>query len=178
MELCGVATVGGDDAMEQTEQCDTRPPLSSALLSLLWLKKCSCSGWCREEGKGEHSTVHSAWLHSRSISASLHNPLPQSFFLPPLSSHARCIFGSEWQFCTASHCSTATEWWQVPPSTPPNPFLFHKLNLRRGMQRNKEICSHADVYINDGWGPTATQQSFIGKYHILLHDYVIIHQRV
>lgn len=35
MELCGVATGGGDDAMEQTEQCDTRPPLSSALLSLL-----------------------------------------------------------------------------------------------------------------------------------------------
>lgn len=144
---------------------------SSALLSLLWLKKCSCSGWCWEEGKGEHSTVHYAILSTPSLHPStfpslICSPFPilmsPSFLLPPLSSHARCIFGSEWQFCTAPHCSTAKKWWQAPP--PPllaccNSLLFHNFNPRRRIQ----ICSHADVYVNDGWDLTAIQQSFIGN---------------
>lgn len=188
MELCGVATGGGgwcdgaDGAVWHASSTQLRSAFSAVIKEMFMLRMMPRRG----ERRAQYSTLCMTTLSihlcipPQSSSSIVLFPLlmSPSFFLPPLSSHARCIFGSEWQFCTASHCSTATEWWQVPPSTPPNPFLFHKLNLRRGMQRNKEICSHADVYINDGWGPTATQQSFIGKYHILLHDYVIIHQRV
>lgn len=139
---------------------------SSALLSVLWLKKCSCSGWCWEE----HSTVQYAILSTPSLHPStfpslICSPAPflmsPSFLLPPLSSLARCIFGSEWQFCTARRCSTAEERWQVLP-----PLLAPLLSRNFNPRRRIQICSHADVYVNDGWDLTAMQQPFVGKYRI------------
>lgn len=58
-----------------------------------------------------HTTPSTIALHPSTItillaSSSLVSP---SFFRPPFSSLARCIFGSESQFCTAPHSSTASE---------------------------------------------------------------------
>lgn len=132
MELCGVAMLWGgggtvmraDGAVWHASSTRLRSAFSAVIkeMFMLWMMP------RRGERRAQYSTLRYTTLSTPSLHPSIILFLTRSLFpflvsiFPSPSlvlSLARCIFGSEWQFYTTPHCSTAMEWWQAP--TPPTP---------------------------------------------------------